>query len=29
MERKKYDSAFKMEVIRMIEEDGLNGMDVT
>ena len=29
MERKKYDSAFKREVIRMVEEDGLNGMDVS
>ena len=29
MERKKYDSAFKLEVIRMVEEDGLNGMDVS
>ena len=29
MERKKYDTAFKLEVIRMVEEDGLNGMDVS
>ena len=29
MERKKYDPAFKLEVIRMVEEDGLNGMDVS
>jgi transposase len=25
----KYDAAFKLECIRMVEEDGLNGMEVS
>jgi Transposase and inactivated derivatives len=29
MERKKYDTAYKLEVIRMVNEDGLNGMEVS
>ena len=29
MESNKYDSAFKMECIRMVEEGGLRGIDVS